>query len=271
MSLSHPPMATGRTAEIYDWNDHQVLKLFYAWAPRSSVHYEAQIARAICAAGLPVPQVGELVEIEGRLGLEYQKLSGPAMGQMLLVRPWTILRAARQLAELHVTIHAVRGVKNIPSQHERLRYKIEAAQGLPEQLKTAALTALAGMPTGQQLCHGDFHPWNVLMTDAGAIVIDWVDATCGSPPADVARTAVLIEGSRQSSNNIGEKLAAGWFWRAYVRHYFDLRPGGQDEYRRWWPLVAAGRMSEDIPEQAAWLQDQVEIGLRTYFGLKGAL
>jgi hypothetical protein len=52
-----------------------------------------------------------------------------------------------------------------------------------------------------------------------------------------------------------------WFTRIYLRRYFVLRPGGVAEYHRWWPIVAAGRMSEDIPGLNDWLRQQVEVRL----------
>lgn len=45
----------------------------------------------------------------------------------------------------------------------------------------------------------------------------------------------------------------------YIRHYFLLRPGGEMEYRHWLPVVAAARISENIPEVEQWLLKQVEI------------
>jgi aminoglycoside phosphotransferase (APT) family kinase protein len=101
-----------------------------------------------------------------------------------------------------------------------------------------------------------------------AAVIDWVDATCGNPMADVARTVVLMQGvESQAAENKARKtarieaLAMRWFTRIYLRRYFALRPGGEAEYRRWRPIVATGRMSEDIPGLNDWLRQQVEAGL----------
>jgi hypothetical protein len=42
-----------------------------------------------------------------------------------------------------------------------------------------------------------------------------------------------------------------------VKRYFELRPGGEAEYRAWWPIVAAGRMSEGVPGLEEWLRRQV--------------
>lgn len=263
--LSNQPVATGRTAEIYPWREGMILKLFHTWISASGVDYEARIARAVHAAGLAVPRAGEIVEVDGRLGLEYERLDGQPMGEIMAVKPWLLPRFARQLAELHIAIHKTPGFEGIPSQRERLTQKIHAAKDLPVPLQEACGQALTQMPEGDQLCHGDFHPLNVLLHQGRAAVIDWVDATSGNPLADVARTVVLMKGveSRAAEDKKArvEMAAMRWFTRFYLRRYFELRPGGIDEYHRWWPIVAAGRMSEDIPGLNGWLRQQVEVGL----------
>jgi hypothetical protein len=40
------PIAYGRTAEIYAWQEGQVLKLFYDWFELEDIEYEARIGRA---------------------------------------------------------------------------------------------------------------------------------------------------------------------------------------------------------------------------------
>ena len=40
------PIALGRTAEVYAWEEGQVLKLFHDWVPTDQVEYEAHIAPA---------------------------------------------------------------------------------------------------------------------------------------------------------------------------------------------------------------------------------
>jgi hypothetical protein len=56
--LPEKPIAFGRTAEVHAWKDGWVLKLFHDWFPEESVRYEAELARAVQAAGLPVPAAG---------------------------------------------------------------------------------------------------------------------------------------------------------------------------------------------------------------------
>jgi Ser/Thr protein kinase RdoA (MazF antagonist) len=254
------PIAYGRTAEIYAWGDDQVLKLFYDWVPERSVRREAHIARAVHAAGLPVPGVGEIVEIDDRLGLAYERVEGIPMGDVMVSRPWRLVRLARRLAELHAEMHAVEGMEGLPSQRERLANKIQQAQSLGAGLREAALRALGRMSGGNRLClcHGDFHPWNALLTGGRAVVIDWPDATGGNPLADVARTAVILDGVKKMGQPVTwrDKVVVRWCLPVYLRRYFELRPGGEEEYQGWRPIVAAGRMSEGIAGLEDWLRLQ---------------
>jgi uncharacterized protein (TIGR02172 family) len=257
------PIAFGRTAEIYAWEEGWVLKLFHEGFPKGSVRYEAKLARAVQAAGLPVPAVGEIVEIGDRLGLTYERVEGPSMLEEMSTKPWTLLRSTRLLAELQAGMHGNSTVTGLPSQRQRLEIKIGGAKGLSPELREAVLAALATMPEGEQLCHGDLHPDNVLMTEQGPVLIDWIDATQGRPLADVARSSVILMGVGAPGSRATwvQKVMAGWYHRIYVRHYFRLRPGGEKEVRAWRPIVAAARMSEGIAEIQDWLLSQVQEGL----------
>jgi Ser/Thr protein kinase RdoA (MazF antagonist) len=259
------PIAHGRTAEIYPWGegDRQILKLFYTWFPEERLRHEAGVARAVQAAGLDVPAVGEVVEVveaDGRLGLVYERLAGVPMGRRMETRPWTLVHLSRRLAELHAQMHEVAGIAGLPPQRARIERKVGAARGLEPALRQRVLAALAEMPDGDRLCHGDFHPWNVIVSGTRTTVIDWIDATCGNPLVDVARTSVILAGVAAMTDLVTwwDRLFVPWVHRLYLRRYFELRPGGEEEVRAWLPIAAAARMSEDIPGLASWLRAQVE-------------
>jgi len=257
------PLAQGRTAELYPWDEGWVIKLFYDWFDRRAVEHEARIARAVRGSGLPVPDVGPMVQVNGRCGLVYQRVDGAAMFRALARKPWRLFFYARRMAELHAQMHAVSAPPGLPPQRQRLADKIAGAGALPSGLRERALAALQSLPEGRQLCHGDFHPDNILITAKGEVIIDWIDAVSGNPLADLARTTVILLGAAESSQTInrGEKGFVRLFHRAYLRWYFRLRPGGRDEYLRWLPVTAAARLSEGITEVERWLLSQAEIGL----------
>jgi hypothetical protein len=175
-------------------------------------------------------------------------------------KPWTIFRYARRMAALHAEMHANSLKLDIPDQRQRLVQKLHGAQALPGELRAKALAALETLPDGAAICHGDFHPGNVLAMPQGEVVIDWIDATRGNPLADVARASILAlgAGATTQTRNVIEKLMVRLFHAVYLRHYFALRPGGREEYGRWLPIVAAARLSENIPEIEQWLLAQAD-------------
>jgi uncharacterized protein (TIGR02172 family) len=257
------PIAYGRTAEIFAWHNGNILKLFFDWYELDNIKYEFRITRAIQSSGLPVPPVGEMVQVKDRYGLTYQRVEGVSMLERLPRKPWNLLHYARRMAELHATMHASTVQADIPPLHQRLKYKINHAQALPADLRSRTLDLLEKLPEGNRLCHGDFHPGNILMTKQGEIIIDWIDSSLGNPLADLARTSIILLGAvetNQVKNPLVKRLFR-IFHRIYINRYFSIHPGGEKEFPFWLPIVAAGRLSEDIPELEAWLIAQVKNGL----------
>jgi len=243
----------GWAAEIFAWGDRQVLKLFRDWCPDHWVDYEAQVARTVHATGMAVPAVGEVVEVDGRRGIVFERIQGPSMMAQMVTKPWAVPRLARLLAELHASMHA-RAVPELSPLRKRLKAKIQDAAPLSADLKKAALDALERLPDGEILCHGDFHPDNILMATQGAMIIDWPDATRGNPLADVARTSLMLRmgglppGTGTARRCLIQSLRA-LFHAVYLRRYFQLRPDSRQGLAAWQLPVAAARLSEDIPEE----------------------
>ena len=78
-TLKGDPIGVGRIAEVFAWGDDQVLKLFRAEFPQEWADYEAEMGRAVHAAGVTSPAVGEVIEIDGRKGIVFERVDGPTM------------------------------------------------------------------------------------------------------------------------------------------------------------------------------------------------
>lgn len=251
------PIAQGRTAEVYLWNDQHVLKLYREWCPPHWIEEEAQIARAVHAAGIPSPAAEEIIEVDGRRGLIYERIEGISMLQDMNTRPWTILKHARSLADLHVQIHKI-SLTGLPSYKDGMQYAITQAPHLNEDLRNKALTLLDALPDGKQLCHGDYHPGNVILTKNGPIVIDWMTARRGNLWTDVARTSMILSiGVKGAGKQVRPliQMAILLYHRAYLNRYRSLIPDTKNELNRWLPVIAAARLNEDIkPEREALIQ-----------------
>jgi uncharacterized protein (TIGR02172 family) len=253
------PLGIGRTAEVYPWREGQILKLFRPEVPREWIEHEARVGRIVFDAGLAAPAVGEVVEVEGRLGIIFEHIVGPSMLDDLVRRPWVLFRSARQFAEVHAAMHTCQRPE-LPSQRDGLARAIEHAPALPGAAREQVLAAMLRLPDGDAICHGDYHPDNLIASPRGPIVIDWMTGTHGNPTADVARTvllfqiAVLPEGM-PATKRIMTQIFRRAFLAAYLRAYRGLRPVSDAEIARWMPALAAARLSERIAaEEAALLR-----------------
>lgn len=250
MNRPGPLIAEGATAEIFAWGDDAILKLYRSGFPPDEAQREADRVDAVRAAGIFTPAVLQAVEIEGRNGLVFQRARGSVMLDQMQADPERVDEMAQQMAELHAELHT-RTASGLPRQHQRLRSQIERADFAPPELRAAALQRLEQLPQGQALCHGDFHPNNIILTETGPILIDWVDATEGSPAADVARTRLLMLHSvlphtidpqtRQQIESLRQR-----FFTLYWEHYQTLRGITAEEVAQWALPLAVARMSEGL-------------------------
>ena len=246
MQLAHAQLiGKGLTAQVYAWGDGRVLKHFETWRQAEKVEKEFRITRAVHAAGLPAPAVYEMIEVEGRQAIVFECIDGPSMFGQVIARPWKLFAAARQLAELHAQLHAVKAPADLPTMREQIAGWIDAAAELTDAEKEQLRRCLASLPDGDALCHGDFHPANILQSSRGPVIIDWSAATRGHPLGDVARTSHLFEVAELPDDSPRFIL---WLFRitraalhqTYLKRYFQLRPARRSDLEAWRPLQKAG-------------------------------
>ena len=121
------------------------------------------------------------------------------------------------------------------------------------------------MPAGDQLCHGDFHPGNIMVTDRGPVIIDWMTASRGTGCGDVARTAIILEAATPPEGTPMRWLLE-WirkrFLATYFKTYFQVRPLDRDSFAAWRAIMAANFLADvSLPEEEANLIAIVEDGI----------
>lgn len=241
----------GRTAQVLIWDNNRVLKLFREGFELSHVQKEERIARTAFEAGLPVPAVHGIVEVEGRYGIVFDRVDGPLMMEELFTKPGELTYLTKLFAEIHAKMHAIT-VPGFPSQRQKLASQIRSAARLSEKAKDAALSALTRLPDGDKLCHGDYHPGNILMSSRGPIVIDCADASQGNPHADVARTLLLLQTAEPDwiedieERKTVRRLIQSFPVDVYFKRYRDFQSLSQEQLDAWRLPVAAARLSEGL-------------------------
>ncbi len=206
------------------------------------------------AAGAPTPGLHGTVEIDGRLGIVYDRLAGPLHGDRLLREEPLPLVA--ELGRLHAEIHAA----SAPELQAYSRRVQHALPGLSRPVATVLERRLDELPDGDTLLHGDLHPWNVMWDGWRWVPIDWDAAMRGDPMADVARTWFLLVDSPVSE----EVVAAGLAHRRhelaerYLAAYAAVGHLDEERLDAWRLPILAARTTEDIPEESDAIHRMLE-------------
>jgi aminoglycoside phosphotransferase (APT) family kinase protein len=234
---------------VFAWEEGRALRLMRDVPfARERVALEAAAMRAASGAGAPVPAAFEAVTIDGRPGLVVERVDGVDLLTRLGSRPWTVLSAARLLGSIHAQLHEVSAPRDLPTLKGWIEGRIRESDLVPPEHEHAALHDLDALPDGDRLCHGDFHPGNVLLSAEGPVVIDWTGATRGDPIADVARTRILLrispppEGAPRlvrMLEGIGRRLLLSGYLRAYG-------PLDSELVGRWERVRLVERLAEDV-------------------------
>jgi uncharacterized protein (TIGR02172 family) len=258
------PIAAGRTAEIFAWGEGRVLKLTRPAFPQYLADQEWRNALAAWQLGVPAPKPFELLEIDGRRGVVFERIQGPNLLQDLLHHLMRLGESARLLARQQAALHAI-PAPMFPSQRQRIQDNLASSAFLPEDLKGRLLQRLERLPDGDKLCHGDFHPENIILTPAGPRIIDWEGCMCGSPSADVAVTRLWIRCVPTYTLGVTSWLVRQGcllFERAYLAEYNRRAPAPAAEQAAWIALVAAATLRDDNLEHMPPMAALIKAGLR---------
>jgi aminoglycoside phosphotransferase (APT) family kinase protein len=259
----HAQLGEGREAEIFAWEPGTVLRLLRPSVDPTRVEREFSAMRAAAAAGVPVPAVHGTTLQGGRAGIIMDRVDGPDLIMLMSRRPWTISRVAHVVGATQARLHAVPAPTDLPNLRDHIRARINAAVDLPRSLAEFAVGILATLPDADRLCHGDFHPGNILCGTHGPSVIDWADATRGDPMGDLARTRLILRmgvvpDTVPASIRRLQAFGRGAFLRLYLRGYRRVHAIDDALVDRWEVARAADRIFERIDGELPALLEMLE-------------
>jgi aminoglycoside phosphotransferase (APT) family kinase protein len=235
---------------------------------------EAAVQAAVARQGFPVPPVLASGPGPGADGWYFvmpkiegaPPLSAPTPAALIRAVPALALRLPNLLADLSVRLHGLdfrrleqelRSRPEWPADVDDLVTDITKASDALHDRTLAdginkVLAARPCMDDRSVLCHGDFHPLNVIVGNAGATVVDWTAARLGPPAFDVAFTALLLA---HPPIHVGPalhrplQLSGRWLARRFVARYRkQARAAGWElptEQLDWYTRLHAARILLD--------------------------
>lgn len=231
------PIAVGNTAEIYLW-EGMVVKVFKDHLPDTESVYEAKKQEFVYSKGLPVPRVIDVLKVHGKQAIVMEHINGKTIGELVSENRQQTEHYMDLSIDVQQQIHSVTADSFEPMA-VKLRSKIKQAV-IEEKYKTSLVRKLESMPNNNSLCHGDFHFFNLIVTDNDEVkIIDWVDASAGDSCADICRTYLLYS---QLSTELAEK---------YLGVYLSKNDLSKDEVLQWEPILAGARLAENIEKAEA--------------------
>lgn len=173
-------IATGNTAEVFDMEDGTVCKLFKQGYNKDSIQLEINNTKIINKTSLNTPKYFKQIEIEDRTGVIYSKIEGTSLLKESenCQTPEQITALLQDLTNLQKQLHTNTTTEGISFKDYLSFFNCKNIDSLPE---------------GNIICHGDFHPGNIIRTAENKLVlIDFMNVCRGPKEYDIARTYILL-------------------------------------------------------------------------------
>ncbi len=167
------------------------VKVFNCNYTKADVLNEALNQARIEETGLNIPEIIEITKVDGKWAIVSRFIEGKTMTQLMEEQPEKKKEYMELFVELQNEIHS-RTCPLLNRQKDKMNMKIIQCD-LDATTRYDLHNRLDSMPRQNWICHGDFRPSNIIITDEGVpYILDWSHATQGNPAADAARTYLLF-------------------------------------------------------------------------------
>jgi thiamine kinase-like enzyme len=115
-----------------------------------------------------------------------------------------------------------------------------------------------------QVCHGDFHPGNIIIdAQNGLCTIDWMNSYYGNPVGDVVRSYITLMSPYIPFKAPGIirlmfLLYKRFLGSLYLHEYRKDTAITRNDINTWIPIIAAVRLADNVPHEGEWLATLIE-------------
>ena len=239
-------IAVRNNKTIYRDGD-KCVKVFNAEYSKADVLNEALNQARIEETGLNIPKVLEVTMVDGKWAIVSEFIKGKTLAQLMAEDEEKKDEYIELLVDLQMSVHQ----KTCPMLN-KLKDKMSRKISQTEFNATTRYdlhTRLEGMPKHTKVCHGDFNPSNVIITEDGTpYILDWAHATQGNASADVARTYLLFW--------LGGDIEGA---KTYLELFCKKSNTEKQYVQKWMPIVAASQSVKGNEKEREFLSSWVGV------------
>ncbi|MBQ7668500.1 MAG: phosphotransferase [Clostridia bacterium] len=227
-------IASKNNKNVYRDGD-KTIKLYVENYSKANVLNEAlNQARVEEGTDLKIPKLIEVAKIGERWGIVSNYIEGKTLKTLMEENPEKLDEYLEMFVDIQLEVldHEVPLLNRIKDKFKR---KLTEAKNLDEATRFELLHRLSGMEDHNKLCHGDFNPANIIVTNSGEhYIIDWAHVTQGNASADSARTFLIF--SLHGREEIADK---------YLTLFSEKSGIPKTHIQRWIPIVAATQLLKE--------------------------
>lgn len=225
----------------------KLIKQFDETYSKAEILNEALNQARVEETGLNVPKILGVNMVDGKWALEWEFIEGKTLAQLMEEHP----EKEDEYLDFFIDLQIQMSKEKAPllmHLRDKMHAKISASS-YPASVRYDLHVRLDGLPRHNKLCHGDFQPSNIIITDDGIpYIIDWSHATQGNGSADAARTYLLFK--LQGKDELAEKYL----------HSFCFKTDTAIQYvQKVLPIVAASQSVKRKPGEAEFLARWVNV------------
>lgn len=239
-------IAVRNNKTIYRDGD-RCLKVFNENYSKADVLNEALNQARIEETGLNIPKILEVTMIDGKWTIISEYIEGKTLAALMEENPDKRDEYLELFVNLQLEMHG-KACPMLNKLKDKMNRKISETD-LSATVRYDLHTRLEGMPKHKKVCHGDFNPSNIIITENGApYIIDWAHATQGNASADAARTYLLFWLS--GDTDIAKK---------YLNLFCTKSNTAMQYVQKWMPIVAASQSVKGNEKERELLYSWIDV------------